>query len=169
MTAQARPASIDGTIILLIFAAFFGVVFTVNGFFIYQALSTSPGEQSGASYEAGLHYNGTLAAERAQDALGWRHVLRPQGSLLRISFNDAAGAPVEGLEVHGKIERAATAGEGQALKFKAAAKGFYEAPLRVSAGAWVVSIVAQKPAQETSSVAAYRLKERLWIPEGGRD
>ena len=81
MTAQARPVSINGKHVLLGFAACFGVVFAVNGFFVYQALSTSPGEQSGASYEAGLHYNGTLAAERAQDALGWRHVLRPQGSL----------------------------------------------------------------------------------------
>lgn len=80
MTAQARPVSINGKHVLLEFAACFGVVFAVNGFFVYQALSTSPGEQSGASYEAGLHYNGTLAAERAQDALGWRHVLRPQGS-----------------------------------------------------------------------------------------
>lgn len=76
---------------------------------------------------------------------------------------------MDGLEVQGKIERPVAADEGQTLHFKSTADGFYEAPLRVSAGAWVVSIVAQKPAQETSSVAAYRLKERLWIPEGGRD
>ena len=51
--------------------AFFGVIFSVNAFFITTALRTFPGEETRRSYVQGLAYNDVIAERQAQAALGW--------------------------------------------------------------------------------------------------
>ena len=97
---------LTGRHVLIILLSAFGVVFAVNGFFLYSALHTHSGEQRGATYEAGLHYNATLAEQRAQDELHWSHKSEAlPGSLLAVTFADASGSPVAGLSVEGWLER----------------------------------------------------------------
>ena len=67
---------LTGKHVLIILLSAFGVVFAVNGFFAYSAIHTLSGEQRGASYEAGLHYNATLAEQRAQEELHWVSQIR---------------------------------------------------------------------------------------------
>jgi nitrogen fixation protein FixH len=160
MTTQAASAPMTGKHVLTILASFFGVVFAVNGFFIYSALSTRPGEESGASYEAGLRYNAILAAERAQRALGWRHELSQDGAALSISLKDGSGAPVKGLILTAEIERPA-ARDSRPLHFKEAEDGVYAAPLQAERGSWVLSLSAQTSASASKSL--YRLKQRIWV------
>ena len=64
---------LTGKHVLIILLSVFGVVFAVNGFMAYSALRTISGVQRGATYEAGLRYNATLAEQRAQEALHWAH------------------------------------------------------------------------------------------------
>src|SRR5262249_22023266 len=142
----------------------FGVVFAVNGFFVYKALSTAPGEESGASYEAGLRYNSILAAERTQNGLGWQHKIALDDGALRISVQDASGRPVTRLALAAEIERPAGS-TGARLIFKEASDGIYRAPLSVSAGTWIVSITAKRPGQAGAPESLYRAKERIWNPE----
>jgi nitrogen fixation protein FixH len=164
MTAVIR-AKITGKRVLILLAASFGIVFAVNGFFVYKALSTAPGEESGASYEAGLNYNATLAAQRAQDALRWRHQISQDKSSLRLALLDAAGKPVTQLALDAEIERPAKPGR-MSLAFKESGEGIYQAPLSVRAGTWIVSITAKSSGSGEPSQSLYRLKERIWIPEG---
>ena len=100
---------LTGKHVLIILLSAFGVVFAVNGFFLYSALHTLSGEQRGATYEAGLHYNATLAEQRAQEELHWSHKSEALlGSRLAVTVADASGAPVAGLAVDGWLERPAS-------------------------------------------------------------
>jgi nitrogen fixation protein FixH len=156
--------TLTGKHVLIILLSVFGVVFAVNGFFAYSAIHTLSGEQRGASYEAGLHYNATLAEQRAQDELHWSHksVALPS-SRLAVTFADANGAPVAGLAVEGWLERPATQRADRKLTFKEIDAGRYEAADESpEGGAWILSFTAQKSSPGATPVI-YRGKERLWI------
>jgi nitrogen fixation protein FixH len=164
MTAHALSGRITGRQVLIILTSFFCVVFAVNGAFIYAALSTRPGEEKGASYEAGLHYNAELSAQRAQVALGWRHSLVMQDGILRVSFKNAGGEPVAGLALEGGIGRPAVARAGGILTFREVEAGIYESAVRVEPGSWVVVISARR-SMPAGIENRYRVKERVWIAE----
>ncbi len=154
---------LTGKHVLFILLGFFGIVFAVNGVFLYSAVSTLPGEQRGATYEAGLRYNSLLAQERAQEGLHWSHKAQViKGSRLAVTVADADGAPVAGLAIEGWLERPATAGDRK-LTFKEVDTGRYEAAVAAAdAGAWILAFTAQKPRPGVEP-AVYRVKERLWI------
>ena len=105
---------LKGKHVLFILLGFFSIVFAVNGVFLYDAISTLPGEERGATYEAGLRYNATLAAERAQDSLRWSHKAEvlPDGSKLVITMKTdegiegcSFGFAGRGAEMAGEIAR----------------------------------------------------------------
>jgi nitrogen fixation protein FixH len=164
MSVATMENRLTGRHVLLILFSFFGIVFAVNGIFLYAALSTKPGEETGASYEAGVHYNSLLAGERAQAALGWHHKVQiATGSKLRLMVSDAENAPVPGLNISAAIERPATAKGERALDFKEKDAGVYEASIDgLEAGSWVVSFTGQK-GRAGGEPAIYRGKERLWL------
>jgi nitrogen fixation protein FixH len=158
------PARVTGKRVLAVLAASFGIVFAINGFFVYKALSTAPGEESGASYEAGLRYNSILAAERTQNALGWQHKTSLDNGVLRLSVLDALGSPVAQLALAAEIGRPAGSDHAR-LVFEETGDGIYRAPLSTTAGTWIVSITAKRSSQGNASESVYRAKERIWIPE----
>lgn len=164
MSVLATETRLRGKHILAIFLGFFGIVFAVNSIFVYAALSTRPGEESGASYEKGLHYNEMLIEQRAQDALQWRHKAQIlSGSRLRIAITNAEGAPVAGLTFMGSASRPASNEADRDLQFREAETGVYETDIRaLMTGSWVLAFVAsqEKPGSEP---AIYRVKERLWL------
>lgn len=51
----------DGKRVLFAFLAFFFIFSSVNAFFVYKAISTSPGVVSENTYEIGLNYNNIIA------------------------------------------------------------------------------------------------------------
>jgi nitrogen fixation protein FixH len=163
----ALPAHLTGKRVLIVLAVSFGIVFAVNGFFIYKALSTAPGEERGASYEAGLRYNSILAAERVQNELGWQHKIALERGGLRLSIQDVSGSPLTQLALVAEIERPAGSDRAR-LVFEEAGDGIYRAPLSTGAGTWVVSITAKKSSQGKASESFYRAKERIWVPEAKR-
>ncbi|MFY9643088.1 MAG: FixH family protein [Rhodomicrobium sp.] len=167
MSVLAMETRLKGKHVLFILLGFFGIIFAVNGYFAYSALSTLPGEERGATYEAGLHYNATLAEDRAQEALHWSHKAQIMpGSSLSVAVVDADGSPVAGLSIDGWLERPATEGTDHRLTFTEVAAGRYEAVDGApEAGAWILAFKAQK-ARPGSEPAVYRAKERLWIEPG---
>ena len=163
MSTLAMERPLKGKHVLYILLGFFGIVFAVNGVFLYSAISTLPGEERGATYEAGLRYNTTLAQERTQEALHWSHKAQfLPGSRIGVTIANADGSPVTGLTVEGWLERPASKGEHK-LAFKEADAGRYEAIMEAAdAGSWVLAFTAHKP-RPGSEPAVYRVKERLWI------
>jgi nitrogen fixation protein FixH len=157
---------LTGKHVLIILLSAFGVVFAVNGYFLYSALRTHTGEQRGATYLAGLHYNTTLAEQRAQEALHWSHKSEAlPDSRVAVTVADANGTPVAGLSIEGWLERPAAKDTERKLTFKEVGAGRYEAfDASPEAGGWLLTFVAQKPGSGASP-DVYRAKERLWLGE----
>ena len=82
----------------------FGLIFAVNGFFIFKALSTFDGIEIDDAYQRGRAYNKDLAAMEAQKALGWKADLSEPVTAAGVThlaarFTDRAGLPLTGLTV----------------------------------------------------------------------
>ena len=105
--ASGRP--LTGWRTLGIAVACFGVVFAVNGYMAYSAISTFTGETEPSPYEHGLAYEKDIEAAKAQAALGWNvsgHVARDDAgaAAIEIHMQDSAGTPVRGLSVTARLE-----------------------------------------------------------------
>jgi len=163
MSSTAMQTQITGKHVLFMLLAAFAVVSAVNATFIYFAVKTNSGEERGASYETGLHYNAVLSEERSQDALQWSHRAQIDKRRLRISIADKGGAPLAGLAVSGNFGRPAANSADRPLAFKEVDAGVYEAGLGdIGDGSFVLAFTAEK-ARRGGEAATYRVKERLWI------
>ena len=99
---------LTGWHVLMIMLGFFGVIFAVNGVFLYNAINSFPGEDTKKSYLQGLNYNQTLAARAAQAELGWTAAAGVEGRELIFSLNDAEGEAMSGRRVLAQMRRAAS-------------------------------------------------------------
>lgn len=154
---------INGRHVLILFLAFFGVVFTVNGVFLYKALSTHTGIVSNEPYRKGLKYNERIAADDVQTALGWTSTLSvARDGTVVLQLRDRAGAAVDGLAITGTIGRPSTSRHDHGLAFVRGADGLYRAqspPL--ASGSWIVGVEAHHIAQPAEPV--YRSRRRIWL------
>lgn len=75
------------------------LVIAVNAVMIRLAVGTFTGVTVERPYERGIAYNTILAAQSAQDRLGWTADLRLQttggGSILHLALRDAGGRPLD--------------------------------------------------------------------------
>jgi nitrogen fixation protein FixH len=145
--AQMEERVITGRHVLLGMIAFFGVIFAVNGVFLYESLSTYTGVVSREPYRKGLNYNERIEAEKEQQALGWVSdiALAGTGDGLEIVINDHNGNPIGGLSFDGRLGRPATEELDVALDVKETAPGRYRATFTTLApGAWQVDLAARQ-------------------------
>jgi nitrogen fixation protein FixH len=159
---QSLQRPLRGVHVLAMIAAFFAVVFLVNGAMIYTALSTNTGVVGNEPYRKGLHYNERIAADVRQARLGWTETLSV-GRDGRVAFTLASpdGRPVAGLRVAGVLGRPATDRHDIALALGEAAPGRYETrtpPL--AAGSWMIALDARNGGSEDP---IYRTRKRLWL------
>ena len=142
-----QKGQLKGWHVLLIMLAFFGVMFTVNGFFLYSAITSFPGEDVEKSYLQGLNYNQTLEARRAQAELGWTvraGLAGDDADRIAVQVTDTDGAPVSRLNVEAKLRRLVTGAEDVVVGLEAAsAPGSYAADLPdVASGQWDLIVTA---------------------------
>lgn len=155
---------VEGRHVLAAMLLFFSSVFAVNGYFIARAVATHTGEVAVEPYRKGLQYNGRIAADEAQRALGWRSSL-DVGADGRGHFTltDADNRPVTGLSVRLGLGRPATERFDRRLVLEETAPGRYAiAAGPIEAGTWIASIEAQ-PAREPASMPVFRERRRLWF------
>lgn len=102
MSLPQRQFTITGRKVLLMMVAFFGVIFAVNGVFLYFAIDSWPGLTSDKAYVEGLQYNQVLESAERQAAVGWTSSLavetRDGGSAIRVTMTDASGDMLSGLK-----------------------------------------------------------------------
>lgn len=134
---------LKGWHVLAILLTFFGVVFSVNGFFITSALTTFTGEEATRAYVRGLEYNQVLAARRAQEELGWSAAVNVTDGRILVSITNPDGAPVRGLELTGELRRPGDPALDQPLAFSEIREGVYAAPGEdMGLGRWLVRVRA---------------------------
>ncbi|WP_169711831.1 FixH family protein [Henriciella litoralis] len=105
---QGPDAKLKGWHVLLIFLAFFGVMFAVNGVFLYNAITSFPGEDVKKSYVQGLDYNDTIEARREQVAAGWKIRAGVDGDRLRVEMDAPETVATRGLIVTATMRRTVT-------------------------------------------------------------
>lgn len=138
---QARSKELKGWHVLLIMLSFFGVMFAVNGVFLYHAIVSFPGEDVKKSYVQGLTYNDTLATRAAQAELGWSAEAGMQDDAIVFRLQDAVGEPLSNLAVVGEIRRNATREADLSVVFKPAGPGEYRVQdIGLDSGQWTLRI-----------------------------
>lgn len=154
---------LKGKHVLLTFIVFFGVIFAVNGVFVFKALSTYTGIVSVEPYRKGLAYNDRIAAEERQKALGWQDAMSLDGDgRIVVRMTDAGGMPVAGLTLHAVLGRPATERMDQALVLAETGAGVYEGTATSAApGAWLLTVRAFR--DSAAAEPDFRARKRLWV------
>ena len=153
MTKQLK-----GIHVFAIIAGFFLVTFSVNGVFIWRAVTTFPGEQVEKSYLQGLDYNRTLARKASQAELGWGAEIgidpSDAGQLL-VRVKDDAGSPVGNLEVS-VIQRAYGESAEQRFLLTSVEPGVYAAPLAANAKRVELTVKASRRGEREVVFVAHK-------------
>jgi nitrogen fixation protein FixH len=125
----------------------FALVILVNGIMVYFAMASFTGLQTKGHYQRGLDYNDVLAAEAAEEGLGWSvkiDLVELAGSHARVLVTaaDKEGNPLSGAGVRVRLVRPVQTGHDMDVTLAASGGGRYDAeielPLR---GQW--DILAQ--------------------------
>ena len=137
-----RPGKeLKGWHVLLIMLGFFGVMFAVNGVFLFHAITSFPGEDIKKSYVQGLTYNATLAERAAQADLGWRAEAGVQDNQLIVRLRDSEGQPLSNQLVIGELRRLATHQDDQVLTFQPKLNGEYAIEIEpLATGQWLLRV-----------------------------
>jgi nitrogen fixation protein FixH len=138
-----KPSEIRGWHVLLGLGLFFGIVFAVDGLFMFKAIATFPGQTVDNPYEAGIEYNRTLAQREVEAQLGWKAEVSRNADSIGMVVTDRHGRPIQGLTVAGKLERPATELGRRMIELKEVRPGFYEFAASGMTGAWDFSATAR--------------------------
>jgi len=154
---------LKGWHVLAAMVGFFAVVFSVNGVFLYSALSTYTGVVANEPYRKGLAYNERIAADEKQKALGWREEtsLGPNGDVtVRLVRDD--GSPVRGLKITAVVGRPATKAMDQRLSLAEVGSGVYAAKAKdIAGGTWVIDVEARGSDGREDPI--YMARRRIWV------
>lgn len=142
---------LKGYQVLLWMAGFFGMMFAVNGLFLFYAITTFPGEDVKKSYIQGLDYNTTLAERAAQAQLNWQAEIGVVGQSLEVRILDNTGTGVPGHDVQVQFRRLATTSEDTVVMAAPQGAGVYRVDLSAfSAGQWEVIAHVRRPGADES-------------------
>lgn len=96
----SSPHELNGRKVLLMFCAFFGVIFAVNGLFMHFAFSTFGGIDAAGAYRKNFLLTKDIIAAEHQSALGWSVNGTVQRSTdnnakIVVTANDRTGRPID--------------------------------------------------------------------------
>ncbi len=156
-TNRGRGSGLTGFQVLLWLSGFFGVMFAVNGLFLFYAITTFPGEDVKKSYVQGLDYNRTLAQRAAQSELGWQAEIGLSGQRLEIRIADSTGTGVSGHEVQVLLRRLATTADDKILVAAPQGAGVYLVDIAaIAPGQWEVIASVSEPYSEGTVFEAHK-------------
>ncbi|MEM7328384.1 MAG: FixH family protein [Pseudomonadota bacterium] len=159
---QDSGAPLKGWHVLMMMLGFFGVMFAVNGVFLYHAIKSFPGEDVEKSYVQGLNFNDTLAQRAAQAERGWTAEAGWQNGQLIFRLRDDAGADLSNLSVMAEVRRRATQGDDQAILFNAVGDGEYVvADAGLASGQWLMRIHVYDERAET---LLFNVDKQIFVP-----
>jgi len=164
MAASPEVQGLRGRHVLFAFLGFFGVIFAVNGVFLYAALSTHTGVVANEPYRKGLNYNQRIAAFQAQEQLGWaEETTLDRDAGLTLTLHKSDGTPVSGLFVAGTFGRPSTDKFDRRIVLTEVEPGRYSAKIEaLEPGAWIVNLEATWIGGGDKG-PVYRLRKRLWL------
>jgi nitrogen fixation protein FixH len=147
----------------MLFIGGFLVVIGVNATLIYLAQDTFSGLETISPYERGLDYNKALAAEAAQNRLGWQSRTQISGESqgmysLQVRLTDRDGRPLDGLTLVAYLVRPSNEGLDTTVVPRPLGDGRYGASFALPApGQWELRLVAH------NQDVAWQHSERLLV------
>jgi nitrogen fixation protein FixH len=156
---MTHPRPITGRMVLYGMLAFFGVIFVVNGIFVFYALDTWPGLRFDKAYERGINYNKILANAESQTAMKWRSAIditetQNNDHLISVRLSNENGSPLDDLSVSIQLSRAVHEGADASLELLPSEPGIYQTkhhfPL---SGRWQAAIKARASSGEIYKMA----------------
>ena len=147
----------------MLFIGGFLLVIAVNGTLIFFAEDTFSGLETESAYERGLDYNTALAAQAAQDRLGWQSQTAISDATggqrtLRVRMTEHDGRPLEDLKLEAYLVRPSSDGMDMTITPQPAGDGSYVATFTLpAAGQWDVRLVARR------GDIAWQHSERLFV------
>jgi nitrogen fixation protein FixH len=147
----------------MMFLAFFGVIFAVNGYMAAAALRTGTGVVAVEPYRKGLAYNQRIEADVRQAALGWTaDVSVSKIGVMVVTLAARDGLPIDGRTVRGILGRPSTDRNDRLLQLVETKPGRYEGVFgAVEAGNWVADIDVRD--QKSDIDPLFRVRRRLWL------
>lgn len=130
-----------GRKVLGIFIGIFAVVFSVNVYMAYSAVSTFPGLEVASSYVAGRGFDDRMAAQRA---LGWEVAVEVAPDAVHVHFTDADGNPVEVAAMQATLGRPTHTRDDIEPEFTYY-RGTFTAPVSLDTGNWNLRVQARAP------------------------
>ncbi len=154
------PQKIEGRHVLFALFAFFGVMFIVNGIFLYYAVGTFNGFETKDAYRRGLTYNERIATQAAQTARGWKPKAHYEAKAKKLIFElrDAQGKGVAGLTISGLVRHPVTDKQDQNVSLKESTPARYSVSLELPPGQWIFSGRATG-----IGGSVFHFKQRLWV------
>ena len=141
----------SGKRVFYYFLTFFGFVAAVNAVMVTLAVRTHSGLVTDHPYEKGLAYNRVVAAEAAQEKLGWKDKISYANGNLHFTLKDKEGNPLAPASATATITRPTE----QGMDFTAELNG-EETPVTFPAkGVWDVrvdAVVEGKHFQQTERI-----------------
>lgn len=147
----------------MLFIGGFLIVIGVNATLIFFAQDTFSGLETASPYERGLDYNRTLAAEAAQERIGWQSQAQISGGSdgtrsLQVRMMDRDGRPLDGLTLVAYLVRPSNEGLDVTLQPRPMGDGRYGTSFVLpAAGQWELRVVAQ------GDDVAWQHSERLYV------
>lgn len=162
-TPSIARKTLKGRHVLVWMLCFFGLMFVVNGIFLWAALSSFPGVHVKQSYLQGLQYNKTIQTRSHQQEMMWSAqvglVETDSGKMLVARLFDGEGNPLPARSVSAELRRAATQNSDLVLELLPVGGGEFQGALPpLAAGAWQVRIDADVIGEtETGSFSAAKV------------
>lgn len=155
----SRPFIITGRKVLLGMIGFFGVIFAVNGVFLYFAMKSWPGLTTDKAYVEGIEYNQVLEAAEQQQALGWISAIEYRTvdghGVIRVLLSDRDLQPIDGAEPYITLTRPVGSDTSMTVSAIAVEPGIYDAILpALNDGRWRVTVRVDE---------IYTLHHDLWL------
>lgn len=164
-TVGSRGRRLHGRHVLMILVGFFATIVAVDGFMIYQAVTTFGGLETNDAYRKGLHYNDRIERQVAQSASGWSDTVSVVGvpAKLRVVLHGRDKETIAGRSLRARVGRPATNRYDMNLDLVETAPGLYEARLgdEIAGGTWIVDVSAFNAS--TDNDPAYQARSRIWI------
>ena len=155
---------ITGKHVVFFFIAFFGIIFTVNGYMIYKSQSSWTGLETHDAYRKGLKYNQKLSASSAQNTRDWtmdltRKELADGGFELTAIPKDKNNEGLSALNMKASLVRPTHEGIDREFPLKETGLGVYTGTIgKIPLGKWYLLVTASRNGQ-----VLYRSKNELYL------
>lgn len=142
---------------LACFVGFFGLMFAVNGVFLYQAITSFPGEDVKKSYLQGLNYNDALATRAEQADTGWRAEMGVDGEQFIFRLKDEQGNPVGGQHANVTFRRLTRTQDDTSLDLQGVEVGEFVVSIEaLSSGRWEAIVNVYETASNELRFTAHK-------------